>query len=105
MLNETETIRRFENASVWAKTLGLKLEVRSSFFALVPYDECLPIYSRDADIASGGLETIVSFLQGWDKARQYLRVLGVAKDDRVEKFEQNHRDKYVINILKNDTTN
>ena len=72
--------------------------------ALVPcYPDSLPIYTRDAILFAGSLESADQFMQGIAWARDYDRMVVDRNIDtkRVRK-EQDLRNKQLIEILKGD---
>jgi hypothetical protein len=60
------------------------------FIALVPRDEKLPAYSRDAVIYRGDLDGCLTFLHGWQQSQYYLEIIGAIKKGTVVKAEQKH---------------
>lgn len=61
--------------------------------ALFPKDDCLPIYSRDAEIFVGTLESMEVWLTGFEKAREYDRMLmGKTVESKRERKEQDYRN-------------
>lgn len=69
--------------------------------ALFPKDECLPIYSRDAELFTGTIEQLVVWLQGFQKAREYDRMLmGKTHEKKRERFEQDYRNEQLMRQIK-----
>ena len=67
--------------------------------ALLPADNCLVIYSRDAEIYCGSTRDIDAFLSGWEKGQQYLKLLGAVTDARIQKKEQDFRNEVLVQLL------
>jgi hypothetical protein len=63
-----------------------------NLIALKPAGERLSAYSRDAVIFRGDLDQCLTFLHGWRQSRYYLEIIGVLKNDIVEKAERKHLD-------------
>jgi hypothetical protein len=68
--------------------------------ALFPRDDCLPIYSRDAELYIGTLENMRIWLDGYEKARTYDKVLGLSNDEKRQKKEDEYRHKELLRKLK-----
>lgn len=81
--NDWRAIKRLECD---ADRLGMKLvqgKFGTEFLALVPKDDSLPIYSRDAELATGSAEHLQSVIQGWNKAYEYFFALKVISQKKV----------------------
>lgn len=69
--------------------------------ALFPKDDCLPIYSRDAELFVGTLEEMEVWLRGWQKSFEYCRMLiGRNFEKTVERKEQDYRNQQLVQVLK-----
>lgn len=69
--------------------------------ALKPRDDCLPIYSRDAEVFVGTLEALENWLQGLHFARKYdTMVMGKSLDRQRDRREQDYRNKRLLQIIK-----
>jgi len=65
--------------------------------ALFPKDQELPIYSRDAEIFIGTLEGMEIWLNGFEKAREYDRMLlGKTHETKRERKEQDYRNSQLL---------
>lgn len=65
--------------------------------ALFPKEDALPIYSRDAEIYVGTLEGMEIWLNGFEKAREYDRMLlGKSIETRRERKEQDYRNEQLL---------
>ena len=69
--------------------------------ALFPKDrEALPIYSRDAQLFTGTIESLKTWLNGIEWARKYDRMtIGESIDVRRARKEQDWRNKELLKIL------
>ena len=69
--------------------------------ALFPKDrEALPIYSRDAQLFTGTIESLKTWLDGIEWARKYDRLtIGKEVDARRARKEQDWRNKELVKIL------
>ena len=69
--------------------------------ALFPKEDCLPIYSRDAELFVGTLEGARIWLTGFEKAREYDHMLmGKTIDARRERKEQDYRNEVLMRKIK-----
>lgn len=74
--------------------------------ALIPKDQELPIYTRDAELFAGTLEGAAYWLQGVAWAREYDRmVIDKNTDAKRARKEQDERNKQLVLILKNEKNN
>ena len=65
--------------------------------ALKPKADCLPIYSRDAELFVGTLEDLERWIQGFQFARKYdSMVMGKAHDARRDRREQDYRNERLL---------
>ena len=65
--------------------------------ALFPKDDCLPIYSRDAEMFCGTLEEMEVWLRGFQKACEYHRMLiGRNFEEKVKRKEQDYRNQQLM---------
>lgn len=69
-------------------------------FALVPLNEALPIYSRDAELWFGDLKSIQAYIAGITFAKDYFVALDLINDKKIARKEQDFRNKILLNILK-----
>jgi len=68
--------------------------------ALYPKDDELPIYSRDAEVWYGDVESCESFLRGFEWATQYYVMLGATSDKIINRKEQDVRNKQLMESIK-----
>ena len=65
--------------------------------ALRARDECLPIYSRDAELFVGTIEDLERWIQGFQFSRKYdSMVMGKAHDARRDRREQDIRNERLL---------
>ena len=65
--------------------------------ALKARDDCLPIYSRDAELFVGTIEELERWIQGFQFARKYdSMVMGKAHDARRDRREQDYRNERLL---------
>jgi hypothetical protein len=74
--------------------------------SIIPKDEnALPVYSRDAEIFTGTLESLRIWLQGVQWARQYDEMIRLSDNKKRVKKEDEERGRQLIVKLKKDHTN
>ena len=83
---------------------GFEIRIDSQFgserLSLAPKSDRLPVYSRTATLYTGDAEYLESFLSGWYAAKQYLKMLGVVDDKKLERKEQDYRNKLLADMIK-----
>jgi hypothetical protein len=101
--NDILKIRRFEQ--IVAK-YGLRLaypKYRNSsdrdMVALLPVDDCLPIYVRDAELFSGTIDDALNWMQGIEWARNYDEMLRLSTNPRRLRKEQDLRNRQLMQKL------
>ena len=67
---------------------------------LVPLGDALPHYRRGADIYSGSIEDIGTWLEGLQWARTYDTMLRISSDKKREEREQVERNKQLMKTIK-----
>ena len=68
--------------------------------SLVPGDECLPVYSRDAEIFTGTLAQVRTWLQGVEWSRNYDELHKISNDNKRMAAEQKQRNRQLMQTLK-----
>jgi hypothetical protein len=72
----------------------------SSQIAIYPQSDQMPAYSQDTALFCGTLAEIECFAAGWHQCLTYLRVIGAARPERIEKCEQKIREDKLARALK-----
>ena len=103
------TIKQIRKVEERAELLGMRFtaykhdDVYGENVALVPKDqESLPIYSRDAVLFAGSLESADKFMQGVLWARDYDRMLKISDVAKRERKEQDERNRQMVKLLKSE---
>lgn len=69
--------------------------------ALKPRDDCLPIYSRDAELFAGSIYDLERFIEGLHFARKYdSMLLGKNLDSQRQRREQDYRNRQLLMKIK-----
>lgn len=67
--------------------------------ALVPYQDRLPIFSRDAELFIGNLTEAENWLAGMEWARNYHLMIKATNKNKIERCEQHIRNEFLIKEL------
>ena len=101
-------IQRIEGLKKAVDALGLKMATPKHFYdqgtdylALIPKDaDSLPVYSRDAEVFTGSLDALETWLLGVDWARRYdTLVFGRKHNSNRERKEQLCRNGKLVKLL------
>jgi hypothetical protein len=68
--------------------------------SLMPGEECLPVYNREAEIFTGTLSQVRTWLQGVEWSRNYDDILKLSNDDKRMTAEQKERNRQLMNSIK-----
>lgn len=68
---------------------------------LMPSGEDLPIYTREAVLVRGTVEELIAWLAGWQKSLEYISVLGACDKKKIQRKEQDYRNKRLAQLIKN----
>lgn len=112
--------QRFKNAEEFANDLGFMFchsqyrfeDNQSDIIGLKPLADCLPVYSRDAELFGGTIRQVEIFLEGFAKAKMYLNMVGACPSAKIAGYETKYRatiekrrikeeQKKMFNVLKN----
>lgn len=64
-----------------------RFDTSTDVFALRPFADQLPIYSRDADLFVGTHTEVRNFLKGVQWARKYNELIGACTTQRIAQYE------------------
>ena len=104
-----DDVQRMKRVEAKADELGFKFSSANynygnsnniSYICLKPKDDCLPHYSRDADIFIGTLEEINTWLTGVEWARGYEELLKLGNDKKRSEKEQVERNRQLLRTIK-----
>jgi hypothetical protein len=102
-----DDVQRVKKVEAMANELGFVFAAgvygyasESSMIVLKPKDDCLPHYSRNAELFSGSVESIDSWLRGIKWARQYDEVLKLSSDKKRTDKEQAEKNKQLMRTIK-----
>jgi hypothetical protein len=105
-----DDVQRVKRVEARAEELGFKFSSSAnynyggnniiSYICLKPKEDCLPHYSRDADVFIGTLEEINTWLTGVEWARGYEEMLKLGNDKKRKEKEQVERNRQLLRTIK-----
>jgi hypothetical protein len=102
--NNILKVRRFEER---VHGMGLRIGypryqpgTGGDMLSLMPRDHEWPLYSRDAEMFIGTIDSATSWLDGLDLARNYDDMLKVCSRTKRERKEQDYRNKELLRTIK-----
>lgn len=96
-----DRIHRLEhNLALMGMKLARPKHHTTDLVAVLPKDENLPIYCRDAELFIGSLEETEVWLMGFRKSREYYQMLGLVTDYKVRRKEQDYRNRELLAAIK-----
>jgi hypothetical protein len=105
-----DDVQRMKRVEAKAEKFGFRFASANSSwvdigggFAMIylkPKDDCLPHYNRDAQIFSGSLESIETWLDGLEWARGYEELLKLSNDKKRSEKEQSERNRQLLRTIK-----
>ena len=104
-----DDVQRMKRVEAKAEELGFKFSSANynygnssniSYICLKPKEDCLPHYSRDADVFIGTLEEINTWLTGVEWARSYEELLKLSNNKKRSEKEQSERNRQLLRTIK-----
>jgi hypothetical protein len=109
--NDIMRIKRLEKE---AHQLGFRLGLPKNghynrefgdMVAVFPRDDKLPVYSRDAELYIGTLESVDIWMRGIEWARQYDTLIMASDDEVRQRKEQDELNRQLVYRLKDEKLN
>lgn len=101
------TIQKIKRVEAMANKMGFEFSVGRDRYIdsgdsihLIPLGDALPHYRRGADIYSGSIEDIGTWLEGLQWARNYDEMLKLGNDKKRAEREQVERNKQLLQMVK-----
>lgn len=100
------TIRRIDRVRKQCEDLGFALTSNPhnhswDEITLVPATDALPVYSRDAQIFIGDLDSVEAFVRGIAWSRDYdSSHLRISTDKKRQQAEQDYRNRILVKTMK-----
>jgi hypothetical protein len=102
--NNILKVRRFEER---VHGMGLRIgypryraDADRDMLSLMPRDQEWPLYSRDAEMFIGTIDSATSWLDGLEFARNYDDMLKVGSRTKRERKEQDYRNRELLKAIK-----
>lgn len=101
-----QLLRDYRSAEERAAKIGLKFApskysgMEFDTIALVPLDEHLPVYNREAEVFQGTLQDINKWLQGVDWARNYDNIMKVSNDEKRQTAERKYQQRELVKTIR-----
>ena len=101
-----QLLKSFRNVEVRANKIGLKFApskysgMEFDTIALIPLNEHLPIYNREAEIFTGTLQDIDKWLQGITWARNYDDLMKVSNDEKRQTAESKYNQRELLKVIR-----
>lgn len=99
-------LRTFREVEERANDLGLKFApsrysgMDFDTIALIPLDEHLPIYNREAEVFQGTLQDINKWLQGVEWARNYDDLMKVSTNEKRQTAERKFQQRELVKVIR-----
>lgn len=101
------TVQKIKRVEDMANKMGFEFSVGSNHYSdlgdsihLIPIGDALPHYRRGAEIFSGSIEDIGTWLEGLQWARNYDEMLRVSNEKKRTEREQVERNKQLLQMVK-----
>lgn len=89
-----------ETASRMGFVLGHSRMRSTDTMAVYPATNSLPLYSRGTELFIGDLDEVEAWLRGVVWMKDYLTMIKLVDDKKIERKEQNIRNEQLVSILK-----
>ena len=107
MATNWNTVQKIKRIETMANTMGFEFSPGRDRYLdggdsihLVPLGDALPHYRRGAEIFSGSVEDIGTWLEGLQWARNYDEMLRVSNEKKRTEREQAERNKQLMKTIK-----
>ncbi len=101
-----QLLRSFRDVEERANKIGLKFAASKysgmefDTIALVPLDEHLPIYNREAEVFQGTLQDISSWIRGVEWSRNYDNLMMSKNDEKRETAERKYQQRELLKTIR-----
>lgn len=102
-----EDVQRMKRVEEKANKLGFQFAAgqygyskEASLLVLKPLGDALPHYGRNAELFSGSIESIDTWLNGLLWAREYDNMLKISNDKKRDEKEQAEKNKQLMKTIK-----
>ncbi len=101
-----QLLRSFRDVEERANKIGLKFAASKysgmefDTIALVPLDEHLPVYNREAEVFQGTLQDISSWIRGVEWSRNYDNLMMSKNDEKRETAERKYQQRELLKTIR-----
>lgn len=101
-----QLLRSFRDVEERANKIGLKFAASKysgmefDTIALVPLDEHLPVYNREAEVFQGTLQDISSWIRGVEWSRNYDNLMMSKNDEKRETAERKYQQRELLKVIR-----
>ncbi len=101
-----QLLRSFRDVEERANQFGLKFApskysgMEFDTIALIPFDEHLPIYNREAEVFSGTLQDIDKWLRGVEWSRNYDNLMMSKNDEKRQTAERKYQQRELLKVIR-----
>ena len=101
-----QLLRSFRDVEERANKIGLKFAASKysgmefDTIALVPFDENLPIYNREAEVFQGTLQDISSWIRGVEWSRNYDNLMMSKNDEKRQTAERKYQQRELLKTIR-----
>lgn len=101
-----QLLRDYRLTEERANKLGLKFApskfsgMEYDTIALIPLDESLPIYNREAEVTAGSLSDISNWLRGVEWSREYDNLMMSKNDEKRKTAEDKYEQRELLKVIR-----
>lgn len=101
-----QLFRDFRDTEEQANKIGLKFApskysgMEWDTIALIPLNEDLPVYNREAEVFIGSLQDIKNWLRGVDWARNYDDIMKVSNNEKRQTAERKYHQRELVKTIR-----
>ena len=101
-MTDWNDIRKIRRLDYMCELLGFRYnsDAYGSNALSVYAKEDLVVFATNAALYQGDVDDVLNWLNGWERAHQYLNVLGVATPKRIERSKIDYRNKRLVKMIK-----
>ena len=101
-MTDWNDIRKIRLLDRMCETLGFRYQpdgYGTNTLSLYSNEE-LVVFATNAALYQGNVDDILNWLNGWERAHQYLNVLGAATPKSIERKKIDYRNKRLVKMIK-----
>ena len=101
-----QLLKSFRDVEARANKIGLKFApskysgMEFDTIALMPLDEQLPVYNREAEVFAGTLQDIDKWLRGAEWARNYDDIMKVSTHEKRQTAERKYHQRELLKVIR-----